>query len=248
MSTKFAQHKPWPGGCPIRVVIADDHPLTLAGLLHELQGRSGIRIVDSAMSSAALVKSLEKHAVDVIISDYAMPGGSQGDGIMLFELLRQRFPDVGLIALTMMSHADVIRSLLAQHVNCIISKADALEYLTTSVYAALAGKRYLSPGIEAIVQRHGLQGRSPSRRRHLSPRELEVVRLFVSGLTINEIAHHLQRSKQTVSTQKISAMRKLGISRDAELIKYGIGEQLTSQGIEVPQQPKRTPAPISEQS
>lgn len=239
MSTKFLNATAPPGQRTIRVAIADDHPLLLAGLVHELQGQSDIRIVGSAANSTGLIELLERHAVDVIISDYAMPGGGYGDGITLFGLLRQRFPNVRLIALTIMSNADVIRSLLAQDVSCILSKADPLEYLTTALYAALAGKRYLSPGIEAIVHRHGIQdGTSTSRTRQLSTRELEVVRLFVSGLTISEIAARLNRSKQTVSTQKMSAMRKLRISRDADLIKYGIEEHLTSRSAEPHAEPK----------
>lgn len=233
----------------VRVVVADDHPLLLAGLLHELQGQADVRIVGIASNSTVLVDLLEKQSVDVVVSDYAMPGGSHGDGVTLFSLLRRRFPNVHLIALTMMNNADVIRTLLAQGVNCILSKADPLEYLTTALYASLAGKRYLSPGIEAVVQRHGIQGASTSSRaRHLSTRELEVVRLYVSGLTISEIARRLERSKQTVSTQKMSAMRKLGISRDADLIKYGIEEQLTSQSAEPHHEAKRRPAPDTPES
>ena len=54
----------------------------------------------------------------------------------------------------------------------------------------------------------------------LSPRELEVIRLLARGLTVGEIAAHLHRSKQTVSAQKVSAMRKLGLSTDASLFIY----------------------------
>jgi len=69
--------------------------------------------------------------------------------------------------------------------------------------------------------------RSPSK--NLTMRELEVVRLFVTGLTVSEIAERLHRSKQTISTQKMSAMRRLGIRRDADLIKYGMESDLTLQ-------------------
>ena len=249
MSIKSPHETPSPSDRHVRVAIADDHPLLLAGLVHELQGQADIRIVGTASNSTVLVELLEKHPVDVVISDYAMPGGSHGDGVTLFNLLRQRFPSVRLIALTMMSNADVIRALLAQGVSCILSKADPLEYLTTALYAALAGKRYLSPSIEAVVQKHGIQGGgSSSRTRHLSTRELEVVRLYVSGFTISEIARRLDRSKQTVSTQKMSAMRKLGITRDADLIKYGIEEQLTSQSAEPHYEVKRRPAPDASKS
>ncbi|WP_233841217.1 response regulator transcription factor [Dyella sp. 2HG41-7] len=233
MSTKLVNEKKPSSERIIRVVIADDHPLLLAGLTHELQDQPDLTIVGSAANSTSLMDLLENQSVDVIVSDYAMPGGRHGDGITLFGLLKQRYPQIRLIALTVMNNANVIRSLLAQDINCIVSKADSLEYLTTALYASLAGKRYLSPSIETVVHRHSIHGgASASRTRHLSTRELEVVRLFVSGFTISEIAEHLNRSKQTVSTQKMSAMRKLGITRDADLIKYGIEENLTSQTAE----------------
>lgn len=211
----------------VRVAVADDHPLLLAGLIHELQTQPDIRIIGTAGSSPPLLDLLQKHTIDVVIADHDIPGGnSEGSG--LFGVLRQRFAHLALIALTAVSNIHVIRSLLAQDVHCILSKSDPLVYLSTSVCAALAGKRYLPPSIEAIVRGHGFRYATSGRRRDLSVRELEVVRLFVSGFTINEIARRLQRSKQTVSAQKMSAMRKLGMRRNADLIKYGVEEQLTS--------------------
>jgi len=56
--------------------------------------------------------------------------------------------------------------------------------------------------------------------RRLSRREAEVIRLYVSGRSVNEIASEFNRSKQTISSQKTSAMRKLGIKRDVELIRF----------------------------
>jgi two-component system, NarL family, captular synthesis response regulator RcsB len=221
-------------GRPIRVAIADDHPLLLAGLLHELEKQLGVTVVGSAENSSELVEFLNKYPVDVVISDYTMPGGSYGDGIALFGFLKRRFPGIRLIALTMMSNPAVIRSLMTQGVQCILSKADSLVYVAGSLYAALGGKRYYSPSIEAILKTHRIEGESsaPSTS-HLTTRELEVVRLFVSGLTVSEIAERLHRSKQTISTQKMSAMRRLGIRRDADLIMYGVNANLTSQALDV---------------
>ncbi|RDS85395.1 response regulator transcription factor [Dyella psychrodurans] len=217
-------------GRPVRVAIADDHPLLLAGLSYELEEHLGVTVVGSAEDSSELVELLNKHPVDVVISDYTMPGGNYGDGIALFGFLKRRFPGVRLIALTMMSNPAVIRSLMAQGVQCILSKADSLVYVAGSLYAALGAKRYYSPSIEAILKTHRIEGESgaPSTS-HLTTRELEVVRLFVSGLTVSEIAERLHRSKQTISTQKMSAMRRLGIRRDADLIMYGVNANLTSQ-------------------
>jgi two-component system, NarL family, captular synthesis response regulator RcsB len=217
-------------GRPVRVAIADDHPLLLAGLAYELEKQLDVTVVGQAANSTELVELLNKHPVDVVVSDYTMPGGNYGDGIALFGFLKRRFPAVRLIALTMMSNPAIIRSLMMQGVQCVLSKADSLVYVAGSLYAALSGKRYYSPAIETIVKTHRISGDSavpPISR--LTQRELEVVRLYVSGYTVSEIAQRLHRSKQTISTQKMSAMRRLGIRRDADLIMYGVNANLTSQ-------------------
>jgi two-component system, NarL family, captular synthesis response regulator RcsB len=217
-------------GRPLRIAIADDHPLLLSGLTHELEKQPGVTIVGAAQNSTELVELLNAQPVDVVISDYAMPGGMHGDGIALFGYLKRRFPKTHLIAVTVMSNPAVIRSLVAQGVDCILSKSDSLAYVAGCLYAALARKRFFSPSIEVIVKMHGIgDNASASATRNLTMRELEVVRLFVSGLTVSEIAERLHRSKQTISTQKMSAMRRLGIRRDADLIKYGMESDLALQ-------------------
>jgi two-component system capsular synthesis response regulator RcsB len=222
-------------GHPVRIAIADDHPLLLSGLAYELEQHHRIRVVGAAENSTDLVALLNKHPVDVIISDYTMPGGCYGDGITLFGFLKRRFPAVRLIALTMMSNPAIIRSLMAQDIHCILSKADSLTYVIGAVHAALTNKRYYSPSIETIVKLHGLDSHAwTSSANNLTTRELEVIRLFVSGLTVSEIAERLHRSKQTISTQKMSAMRRLGIRRDADLIMYGVSANLTSHSVDTP--------------
>jgi two-component system, NarL family, captular synthesis response regulator RcsB len=217
-------------GRPLRIAIADDHPLLLSGLTHELEKQPGVTIVGAAQNSTELVELLNAQPVDVVISDYAMPGGLHGDGIALFGYLKRRFPKTHLIAVTVMSNPGVIRSLIAQGVDCILSKSDSLTYVAGCLYAALARKRFFSPSIEIIVKMHCIgDNASASPTRNLTMRELEVVRLFVSGLTVSEIAERLHRSKQTISTQKMSAMRRLGIRRDADLIKYGMASDLALQ-------------------
>ncbi|WP_143137604.1 helix-turn-helix domain-containing protein, partial [Burkholderia ubonensis] len=75
---------------------------------------------------------------------------------------------------------------------------------------------YTSPIIKQLLQ----DAESVPVARDLTTREIEVVRLFCAGYTVGEIAAQLHRSKQTISSQKSSAMKKLGIVRDADLIRY----------------------------
>ncbi|GLQ46994.1 DNA-binding response regulator [Dyella lipolytica] len=219
-------------GRPVRIALVDDHPLLLAGLSHELEKHPGLTVAGTTQNSTELVALLNKHPVDVVVSDYTMPGGDYGDGMALFGFLKRRFPGIRLIVVTMMSNPAIIRSLVAQGIHCILSKADSLVYIAGGVYAVLANKHYYSPSIEAIVKMHGIDDNATATSaKNLTIRELEVVRLFVSGLTITEIAERLHRSKQTISTQKMSAMRRLGIRRDADLIMYGVNANLTSHTV-----------------
>ncbi len=91
-----------------------------------------------------------------------------------------------------------------------------MTHIVPAVQAAFVHRRYHSPTIAAIVA--ALAGADPLAK--LSPREAEVMTLFVAGLSISDIAERLQRSKQTVSTQKVNAMAKLGVDNEAELFAY----------------------------
>ncbi|KAG1246118.1 hypothetical protein G6F68_014777 [Rhizopus microsporus] len=91
--------------------------------------------------------------------------------------------------------------------------------------AAYANRRFLSPSVAEMLDR-----REQRRVTALSPREQEVGDLFTAGLSVAEIARKLDRKKQTVSTQKNNAMRKLGIERDAELLTFAADLGLKPQG------------------
>ncbi len=203
----------------LRVVVADDHPAVRAGIQHTLAVSTTISVTGAARDSTELMEMLSRHACEVLISDYSMPGGHFGDGITLFGLIRQRYPNLKIVVLTMLESPGIVHSLLNLGVPAILSKSDSLNHLLPAIHGAYANGRYLSPRISELASTldrgdYGIQ--------MLTRRELEVVRLFVSGLTINEIAERLHRSKKTISTQKGTAMLKLGLERDVELLRYGI--------------------------
>ena len=228
-----------------RIAIADDHPVLLTGLSHALRENPAVTLAGAAANSTGLIKLLQTQPVDAVICDYVMPGGAHGDGMTLFRYLRRHFPQLKLIVLTVIDHVGIIHSLLGLGVNGILSKADSREDIGAAVQATLAGKMFLSPDIQRIMRMHdkvGLRNSAPD----LTPREIEVIRLFVSGLKVGEIAERLHRSKQTVSTQKLSAMRKLGIQRDADLIRYGLESNLILHAAETFTELSAPPASSSE--
>jgi two-component system, NarL family, captular synthesis response regulator RcsB len=78
----------------------------------------------------------------------------------------------------------------------------------------------MSPQVTVALESLRMNSGGKSEEVILSKRELEVVRLSVSGMTIKEISEKLNRSIKTISTQKNTAMRKLGLDRDSELFQY----------------------------
>lgn len=199
----------------IRVIVADDHPVIRMGIELELDRVPGMRVVGSARDSTELVALLAEPC-DVLVTDYAMPGGEHGDGLALLAYIAAQFPALPIVVVTAIDKPALVRTLLSRGIVDIVSKADAMTHIVPAVQAAFVRRRYHSPTIAAIVA--SLAGADPLAK--LSPREAEVMALFVAGLSISDIADRLQRSKQTVSTQKVNAMAKLGVDNEAELFAY----------------------------
>jgi two-component system, NarL family, captular synthesis response regulator RcsB len=206
----------------IRVALADDHPVIRLGIEATLDDIPAVRRIGSVIDSTQLIELLDSQPCDILVTDYAMPGGQYGDGLELVGFLRERYPELGIIIITSMDKAVLIRSLMAFGVDAILSKADDMSHLRSAVQAVYSSRKYYSPRVTKVVK--SLPSTNSSR---LSPRELEVIKMYVCGATINGIAEKLERSKQTISTQKVSAMRKLGIETDADLFKYAIELGLT---------------------
>ncbi|RQR66987.1 response regulator [Burkholderia sp. Bp9126] len=200
----------------VRVMVADDHPSSAIGMSQALAASSTIRLVGSVSNSTDLVAALDDNPSDVLVVDYVMPGGKFGDGLVLLSFLQRRYPALRLVTITMIDNPSVLHAIRKQGVGCILSKSDAISHLVGAVHAAFVGASYLSPHIKRLLE----NTEASVSARPLTTREIEVVRLFCAGNTVGEIATQLHRSKQTISSQKSSAMKKLGIVRDADLIRY----------------------------
>nr|WP_232443611.1 LuxR C-terminal-related transcriptional regulator [Burkholderia ubonensis] len=207
-----------------RVIIADNHPVTLAGVSHILSDAKTVSVVGACRTSTELLAALGDRSCDIVISGYVMQGGRFGDGIALFSYIRRRYPHIRLVALTMVKNPLIIHKLVAQGISAIVSKSDGVSHIVDALHAGLRKGAYLSPTIEAIVRERREMRIDVDVA--LSTRETEVVRLFASGLSGNEIADRLKRSKQTISAQKASAMRKLGIGNDVDLFQYALRAKL----------------------
>lgn len=194
------------------ILIADDHPVYLLGLRTLLQSQQDkYEVVHEATSADELIDKLMKQPVDVVITDLSMPGKEHADGLSLIQFIKRRWPDIIVIVVTMISNPGIQNSLSRLGVHAVLNKNSLSVDLLQTMKAlfspvALRAVAKASEEQEAIVS--------------LSPKESEVLRLLLRGMTVNEISAQLKRTKQTVSAQKTNAMRKLGVTSELELYEY----------------------------
>ncbi|MCW8275019.1 response regulator transcription factor [Pseudomonas sp. PCH199] len=208
---------------PLRIILADDHPVVLMGVETALRasGESAFSIVALATNADELIAHLECTPCDLVISDYSMPYGRFPDGLALMGYLRRHFAHVPLIVMTMLRNPSLLQALLNAGVSGLFDKRSPLSELKRAVNSVTRGRRHLCPTFAGILDAQSLyscgdDGPSVS----LSERELEVVRLFVQGLSGRQIAAQLNRSEKTISRQKRTAMDKLGLGHDGGLVEF----------------------------
>lgn len=209
-----------------RIAIADDHPLVLLGTRIVIEAGGRHRVVAEAQSAERLLAILAEHTVDLVVTDFSMPDGGRSDGQAMLQALSRNYPGVPVILATMVTNATTLNMAMRTGVRALVCKSSGVDDIRKAVDTVLSGGIYLDPGLVPCLQEAGRE-RSLS---VLSPKELEVLRLYVSGPSITEIAAQLRRTVSTISRQRISAMKKLGISNDAELFAYAFEERLGNAG------------------
>jgi two-component system capsular synthesis response regulator RcsB len=135
--------------------------------------------------------------------------------------VKRHFPQVSLIVMTMLRNPSLLQALLNTGVCGLFDKRSPLSELKRAVQSVARGRRYLSPSFADILEAQSLPRASDDAPVvSLSERELEVVRLFVQGLSGRQIAAQLNRSEKTISRQKRTAMDKLGLDHDGGLVEF----------------------------
>lgn len=211
------------------ILLADDHPIVRWGLKSYLERHLELNVVAQASDSTELFDALAQQPVDVVITDYAMPGGKYQDGVVMLARLRRYYPYLKVIVLTLLKNPAILARIADSPVDAILNKEGEVSEILTAVSRVNAGFRYFGSSVTAALEKMDLPlGDRPSVP--LSIRELEVLRMFLSGMAMSQIAESTCRSIKTISNQKQNAMVKLGCSNDAELFQLralvGLGDVL----------------------
>ncbi|MEH3481080.1 MULTISPECIES: response regulator transcription factor [Enterobacter] len=204
----------------IRVIIADDHTVVQLGVAKLLESEPGIQVVGVTGTVDGLLKMLRSTPCEVLICDYSFHKDPEPDGMALLEKVRRYFPEINVILLSSYDSVVIVREVLQIGVKAFISKSSQeLARLPDIIRKVMNGEQCIDQKTSQELIKYMLEAPQSSKSGilKLSPREMEVVRLFIRGMTVTEIAQYTSRSLKTISTQKKKAMEKLGVKSDSEL-------------------------------
>jgi DNA-binding NarL/FixJ family response regulator len=202
-----------------RVVLADDHPVVLAGLRNLIADDLNIELVGEAATGVEALKLIREKKPDLAILDISMPDMS---GISLARRLRGELPSVQVLLLTLHEDRAYLNQALDIGVRGYVLKRAAAESLTQAIRAVFAGGLYIDPAVADQVfdrrKRAGVQVRTD--RCPPTDRETEVLKLSAQGFTNKEIACRLDVGVKSVETYKARGAEKLGLTTRAEIVRY----------------------------
>ena len=204
----------------IRLLLVDDHPVVRTGYQHLLEQDGDMTVVAQAGSADEGYALFAAHEPDITITDVALPGSS---GLDLIHRLRERSAQARLLVFSMHDSEMLVHRAFELGALGFVSKSCAHDSLIEAVHAALAGRRYLSPGLP----QHWLHSaaRAPAFAQ-LTPREFEVFRLLSLGESPAECARVLHLSPKTVSNLQSQIKEKLGTGTSAAMAHLAIGHGL----------------------
>lgn len=203
----------------IRVIVADDHCCVRRGIGWLLEAAPHISIVGEAANTQTLAELLDTCRCDVIVSDIGMPGiNGESSAVSLLRRVLRDANHPPVVVLTMIRHTRMLMGLLQLGVAAIVDKRDVACSLTSAIERALEGTVYLSAHVRDALQ--AIDGATQAKVGVLSAREWEVFQMYAHGMTVHQIARKLDRSGKTISTQKRSTMRKLGLETEADVLDY----------------------------
>ena len=220
----------WASAPIVRIALLDDHAVVRYGLAGRLAEEPDLQVVGMFSSSKEMMAGLRRTPADILLIDYSL-GSNDIDGLNLIRALRVHFPDSRILVSSSHYNPATIAMAMRAGARGFVGKSQELSELILAIRTVSVGRVYINNAMEAELS--SMNGRDqllyqagdePVRdsligNTDLSPRERDVLRCCLEGMSVTQIAEKFARSVKTISGQKQSAFRKLGVRNDNELFK-----------------------------
>ncbi len=210
----------------MRVLIADDHQFILESIEILISTMPNYEVVASYNNGIQLLKGLEIHEnIDLVLTDYNMP---EMDGIALTYQIRQRYPTIKVLLLTVSEDANTIQEAFKAGVSGYMMKKAGKSEFEKALKTITAGQKYYSESVVfELLNRDkkmsDLVGENMQvELSSLSDREIEIIKLVAHEHSTNVIAEKLFLSPATVETHRHNILKKLGLKNSIGLVKFAI--------------------------
>jgi len=195
----------------MKILIADDHPLVLAGTREILRREEGFEIVGEAHTGPEVIALVGRLRPDVLLLDMRMPGL---DGLASLDRVRTQHPDVKIVVLSMFSDPEHVQAAFQRGACGYILKTIDCSDLASAIRQAVGGTAYHALGLPALVAHPGAEAAG------LTERELAIVKAVACGLSNRAIAKELWVTEQTVKFHLTNVYRKLGVANRTEAARW----------------------------
>lgn len=212
----------------IRIAVAEDQSIFRNGLVKLLNDSMGFNVVVSVENGKLLMEELAKQEIDVALVDFRMP---ELNGIEATKLIRQQFPDLKVLLLSMYDSVEFVEMAIENGANGYLSKDDDAEEIEKAILSTIETGYYLNDRTSkmfiAKMMHTGkvhptFEGRSPVFNKY----ELTILDLICKEYTTQEIADKLFKSKRTIESTRASMMQKAGARNVVGLVMYAIQHNL----------------------
>ena len=211
----------------IKVLLVDDHQIVLDGLSSILDKVDGIQVMGTALNAQVALGFLGQQNIDIAVVDIEMPGK---DGIELSKEIKHLYPETEVLILSMYKKNDMINGVIEAGGAGYILKNRGKQELEKAIRQIAGGEHYWGKELTQMMidsltnSKKEIKEKSPLLA-PLSDREKQVLKLWVDGLTSQEIADQLFISRATVSTHRQHIRSKMGVSSKA-VPKYAMDHEL----------------------